>query len=72
LDPLVPWLSRKSYEAMLRRNDDRDFAAMRSEIERLRSDVRGMRTWLQRNLDGLDKLQAAEEADESLAIKWGA
>lgn len=47
------WLSRQAYENLVKRNDDRDFKAMLTEVERLRSDVRGLRTWLQRNLDKL-------------------
>lgn len=58
------FITRKAYEAMLRRNDDRDFAALRSEVERLRSDVRGLRTWLQRNIDTLSAPNEDEVADE--------
>jgi len=61
---VMPWLSRKDYETMLRRNDDRDFAATLKAVERVQSDVRALRTWLQRNLDGLTKLERDEEPDE--------
>jgi hypothetical protein len=76
----MPWLPRKQYENLLRRNDDRDFSAMLKEIERMRSDVRGLRTWLQRNLEALDDMkddeqEAPPEPDTPVAMPipggWG-
>lgn len=69
----MPWLSRKDYETMLRRNDDRDFAGALREIERLRSDVRGLRTWLQRNLEALtsppDEDEVADDTQDDTLIR---
>lgn len=59
------WISRRAYEKLMTRNDDRDFAAARAEIERVRSDVRALRTWLQRNIDALVAPEDEPEAPKT-------
>lgn len=50
----MPWLSRKDYELLIRRNDDRDFAATRREMEHVLSEIKALRTYCQRQFKALE------------------
>lgn len=57
-------LTRHEYEDLLRRNDDRDFAATRREVEAVRSAVVGLKTLVQR---GFARLDGADDDDDEAA-----
>ena len=60
----MPWLTRKEYQDLMKRNDDRDFAQMRSEIERVLTELRAFKTMAQRRFKDLEGLYDDDEPDD--------
>lgn len=72
----MPWLSRKDYTDLLKRNDDRDFAAALRGVERVQSELRSFRTYVQRQFKALEGLEdddepAAEPDATPIAVPGG-
>lgn len=72
----MPWLSRREYQDLLKRMDDRDMAQVLRELEGVRKALMGLRTFVQRRLDAApDDDQDVDDDQDAVVVPvpggWG-